>query len=150
MKKIKKIKAINIDTNDLYFQYIPEKFFRELYTGKTEDMLSLINTPHYRFLILYEKVGDGIWDQYKDTDYVKLMMRWGRNDKFNKKKVSKFIETYKSIKKKGFQGRISVLNKPINKKNFEHGYEIYHGHHRASICKCLGYRNMPCMIYKLK
>ncbi len=145
-KKIKDIKRKIIDIDKLYFQYIPNEFLKDVYPGGEEDMLSLINSPHYRFLELYNEIGKKIWNNYKETDYIKLMKFWGRDDKYNRQKVAKFIKTYNSIRKRGLQKRIVVLNKPMYKKFFLDGYEIYHGHHRASICKFLEYKKVPCVI----
>ena len=148
-KKIKDITTKVIDVDKLYFQYIPEKFFKEIYPGDEKDMFSLINSPHYKFLLLYNKIGKDIWECYRDTAYVKLQELWGRDDKTNRKKVVKFIKTYKSVKKYGLKKRIIVLNKPMHKQFFVDGYEIYHGHHRAAICKVLGFSKIKCIVSEL-
>ena len=148
-KKIKDIKIKNIDIDRIYFQYIPEKFFKEIYSGDPGEMLSLGNSPHYKLLVLYDKIGKDIWKCYKDTDYVKLQRLWGRSNKYCRKKISKFIKTYKSIRKYGLKKHIVVLDKPMYKQFFIDGYEIYHGHHRAVIYKILGFKKIRCMISRL-
>jgi hypothetical protein len=148
-KKIKDITTKVIDVDKLYFQYIPEKFFKEIYPGDEKQMLSLENCPHYKFLLLYRKIGKAIWKCYRDTDYVKLQRLWGRDDKYSRKKAVTFIKTYKDIKKNGLKKRIVVLDKPMHKQFFVDGYEIYHGHHRAAICKVLGFGKIKCIISKL-
>ena len=149
MAKIKDIKKKYIEIDRLHFQYIPDEFLKEVYPGPEEEMMNLVNSPHYRFLKLYEKIGTEIWKFYEETDYVKLMKFWGRDDKYNRDKVTKFIKTYKSIRKQGLQKRIILLDKPMYKQFFKEGYEIYHGHHRAVICKFLGIKKVPCTISKL-
>ena len=148
-KKIKNIKKKIIDIDNLYFQYIPEKFFKEIYPGDEKGMLRLENCPHYKFLLLYREIGKDIWNCYKDTDYIKLQILWGRDDKYTRKKASMFIKTYKDIKKHGLKKRIVVLDKPMHRQFFINGYEIYHGHHRAAICKVLGFNKVKCMVSKL-
>lgn len=144
------MKTVKVAIVDLHFQYIPEKFFKDLYPGSESDMLKLHNTPHYRFLKLYEELGKDIWDCYEETDYFKLMKRWGRDDKFSRKKIKRLIGNYRSILKDGLQSNITVLNEPLYKKHFNKGYEIWNGHHRAVICCVLGYKNLNCFVREKK
>ena len=148
--KIQDIRQEKIFIDDLYFQYIPDEFFREVYLGPEEEMMSLANSPHYRFLSLYQEIGKDIWQCYEETDYVKLMKFWGRSDKYNRNKVRKFIKTYNDIKKNGLKKKINVLESPMYRQFFSKGYEIYHGHHRASICKALEKRSLVCTVSRLK
>jgi len=139
-----KIKKIRIDK--LYFQYKPDNFVRDLFPGKEEDMLRVDNSPHFKFAKLYQKIGKNILQEYKYTDYIKLMIAWGRDDKHNLWKVKRFVKTYDSIKSKGFKRHITVVKEPIHKKFFKKGYEISHGHHRAAICSSLGLTRISCQI----
>jgi len=148
--KARVIKEMKLSLDDLYIQYVPGRFFREVFPGDEKTMLSIVSSPHYRFLQLYIEVGEGIWEHYDDTDYIHLMEFWGRKDKYNRKKVTNFVKTYNSIKANGLKNPIVVSQTPIYKKFFDDGYEIYHGHHRAAICKILGYKKVECRIVKVK
>jgi len=147
-KKPHKIRNAKIPVDELYFQYVPSTFRREFFPGPEESMLRLDNSPHYEFCMLYREIGDQIWKQYKETDYIKLMIAWGRDDKHNRWKVRRFLDTFSSIQKNGIRNRIIVLEKPMYKKFFKRGYEIFHGHHRASSLAALGHSFIPCTISK--
>lgn len=144
--RIRTLKVEKIPVSELFFQYEPDSFLREFFPGTDEEMLRVDHSPHFRFAELYGRIGKKILKQYNDTDYIKLMIAWGRNDKHNLWKVKRFMNTYDSIKSKGLKGPISVLDKPLHKKFFKKGYEIFHGHHRAAICLSLGMNVIPCQI----
>jgi len=146
--KVKVIKDVKLHLDNLYFQYLPDKFFKDVYPGDEKTMMSVINSPHYKFLEIYREIGNKIWDCYKDTDYIRLMKFWGRNDKYNRSKVRNLIKIYNSIKSKGLKSRIVVSIRPMYKKFFDEGYEIYHGHHRAAVCCILGHNKVKCRIVK--
>lgn len=147
--KVKKIATCLLSPFDLYFQYEPESFLREFYPGDEATMLRIENTPHYKFLKLYQEIGKDIWNVYNDTDYIKMMIKWGRDDKHNKWKVARFLDTYNDIKKNGLRDTVSVLKDPMHRKSYVNGYEIFHGHHRSAVCCALNYKEISCTICKV-
>lgn len=78
-----------------------------------------------------------------------MMKYWGRGEKHNIWKVKRFLNNYNSIKKNGIKNPISVLRRPMHNKALHEGFEIYHGHHRATICFILGYKKIPCVMLKV-
>jgi hypothetical protein len=137
----------HIRLSDLYFQYYPDTFLAEFFTGDTiGEKLSLENTPHYAFAAFCEKKGKKACKEYHNERYIQLMLAWGRDDKHNQWKSKRFFDTFNSIKSKGFQGMITVVRKPVYEDHISdrHGFEIYHGHHRAAICYFLGHKKIKC------
>ena len=146
-----------IRVSKLHFQYVAPVFNDKFWPKR--DM-SVLNSPHVRFLKKYKDVGmdiDALWD----TDYVRLMEYWGflgfgnnRDKEYIKRKISRFLTLYRGIERHGFRRkhRIQVLKNPFwitrycGKEKFLKGYEIWHGHHRASCCYVLGISNVPCVI----
>ncbi len=153
-KKPKKIQNRDIPSSKIYFQYEPKTFLKEFFPGDESEMLRVSNSPHYEFAKLYMDIGRQILTCYNDTRYVRLMIAWGRDDKHNKWKVGRFLETFDSIKKKGLSSRVIVLSKPLYKQTFGDPrfagrYEIFHGHHRAAICAALNIEPIPCTLSKI-
>tara|TARA_Y100000310_G_scaffold319489_1_gene374852 strand:+ start:1099 stop:1653 length:555 start_codon:yes stop_codon:yes gene_type:complete len=145
-----------IRVSELHFQYVAPVFNDKFWPKR--DM-SVSNSPHVRFLKRYRDVGmdfNALWD----TDYVRIMEYWNsigfhnRDKNFIKGKIRRFLTLYRSMKKHGFlrAHRIQVLKKPFwitrynGREKFLKGYEIWHGHHRASCCHILGISKMPCII----
>lgn len=148
-KKPRKIRNLAIPSNQIYFQYEPGTFLKEFFRGDESQMLRVDNSPHFEFVKLYKDIGKDIWDCYKETRYIRLMIAWGRDDKHNRWKADRFISTYESILKKGLFSRVVVLNEPMYKKFFVNGYEIFHGHHRSAICAVLSIDPIPCTVSKI-
>lgn len=147
--RLKPIKQLSISISKLHFQYVPKEFHKEFYKGSTKDMMKVENSPHYSFIKLYSEIGGKIFKEYNNTDYIKMMKKWGRDDKHNVWKMKRFIDTYTSIKRQGFYGQLSVLEEPLYEKLFEDGFEIYHGHHRSAICLLIGMMDVPCKIFRV-
>ncbi len=149
-----------IKTEKVHFQYLAPVFNEKFWPNSS---MSLSNSPHVRFLKKYQKAGMNI-DKLWNTDYVKLMEYWNsigfhkRDKKFIINKMRRFIRLYESIKKRKFKDkhRIQVLKKPFwitrygGEERFLKGYELWHGHHRASCCYALGVNRIPCVILEDK
>lgn len=142
------MKTILADVNSLYFQYVPNEFIKDFYPGDEKNMLSVCNSPHYRFLVLYQKIGSEICNPkiFNETDYIRMMIRWNRDGNHNKWKVNRFIETYESIKQKGLLSSLVITKTPLHYKFFEQGYEICHGHHRSACCLALNIYSISCFL----
>jgi len=144
---MKKKQKIQEQIDNLYFQYVPNEFIREFYYGPEDEMLKIKNSPHYRFLLTYQEIGDQILkpENFNQTHYIQLMIAWGRDLKHNTWKTKRFVNTYENIKSKGLNSPITIVRKPLYQKLFKKGYEIYHGHHRAACCLALNYDKITCI-----
>lgn len=123
-------------------QYNPERFhiWRSLHKGPKNKVLDMLFSPHYRFL-----------QGNKDESYYQLQKRYGRNHKWIKNKIKKFLATYESIKVNGFLENILILETPLISNKYNKGFEIYEGHHRVSIALTLGFKEIQCeMIRRLR
>ena len=146
-KVIKVIKNKDIKLKELHFQYFPSRFIREVY-GSDGNMMLVKNSPHCDFLIQYEKVGKEVYKA--NTNYYKMQKAWGRDERYILKKMKKLTGLYDSIKKNGLKVKVQVLEEPLYKRVFDDGYEIYDGHHRASVCFILGYKKIKCEVITVK
>ncbi len=157
MKFTKLIKNINtnnytekdININLIKAQYNPSrfKFWKSLHIGPKQEVLNIKYSPHYRLLKQYIEQNKNI----RNTDYYKLQKLYGRNDKWIKNKINKFINLFEDIKKNGYDlnQRIIILNKPIVKNKYNNKYEIFEGHHRITCCLILKLEKIPCQIIKI-
>jgi hypothetical protein len=144
---VNNIRNDRIAVDELHFQYFPGRFIRDLY-GSDGNMMLVKNSPHYSFLQKYDEIGDDVLKFH--TDYYKMHNAWGRDDRFIHAKTSKFINLYKLIKKDKFNKRIMVVENPLYERVFDSGYEIYDGHHRASIYAFLGQKEIDCQVVNVK
>ena len=135
-----------VDTERHYFQmiepiklkaqYNPERFYmwKSLHNGPKKDVLNMMYSPHYRFLRGHEEA------------YWKLQRLFGRNDKWIKNKIHKFVSTFESISKEGFITNVSALETPLVKNEHNEGMEIFEGHHRVACALVLGVGLIPCEV----
>jgi hypothetical protein len=143
-KPHKIIKAATIDLKNIYFQYVPERFEMAFKVIPSEETLRLSQLPHCDLLKRYMESKSA---NLLDTDYYKMHESWGRKRNYIKKKINKFIELFNDISKNGLRVPIFVSEEPLYKK-FHDGYEIYEGHHRASIWFVLGHKSIKTKIIK--
>jgi len=139
-----------VDTKKYYFQmiepeklkaqYNPERFhmWKSLHNGPKGEELNMLYSPHYRFLRGHEEA------------YWKLQRMYGRNNKWIKTKIKKFVGVFENIKKEGFIENLFALEMPLVVNNYNEGFEIYEGHHRVSIALFLGLDVIPCEIIRRK
>lgn len=142
------IRNIDVEYDKLHFQYFPSRFIREVYGGNDEDKLLIKHSPHYDLLVRYQNIGNKVLDL--PTNYYKMQSQWGRKDGWIHGKTSKFLNMYEHIKRNGPIGRVSIVEDPLYERVFEDGYEIYDGHHRASIYVALGYEIIKCKVVTVK
>lgn len=143
---INTIRTEDISFDELHFQYFPSRFIREVY-GDDGNMMLVKNSPHCDFLKQYEKIGEEVYKN--NTNYYKMQKGWGRDEKYILKKMKKLVGLYNDIKKDGLKVKIRALEAPLYSKVFDSGYEIYDGHHRASVCCILGYKTIACEVIKV-
>ncbi len=148
--KLEVIKTHGVAIDLLHFQYEPDNFIKRFFPGPDKSMLEIVNTPHYRFIKLYQEIGGEIMNRLNETPYIRLMTAWGRDAKHNVWKAKRFIQTYNSIRKNGISKPIVILEEPLHQKTFEQGYEIYHGHHRSAVCAALGHKSIKSKVCRLK
>jgi hypothetical protein len=139
----------NVDTNNCYFdninlydvkaQYNPERFcfWKSLHEGPKKEVLNMLYSPHYRFL-----------KDRKNKAYYQLQRFYGRNGKWIKNKINKFLDVFENIKQYGFSGEIIILEKPLVNNKYNYSYEIFEGHHRVACCLVLGMKIVPCQIVR--
>ena len=161
---LKLLRKSTVKVSSLHCQHIPWLFDSKIWHG--DDPMLIQNSPHVRFLRVYEKVGDNR-QKLLETDYAEMYRDWDRKGfrRFNKKprddkyinfKISRIISVYEAIKRKGFSHKypIDVLETPFWKTRYGHdagflqGREIWHGHHRAASSFCLEIDRVPCLFYK--
>jgi hypothetical protein len=147
MKKIDKQESffMTISPKKLNAQHNPSRFkhWKLLHEGPDDKVLNMIYSPHYRLLKSYKE------QKYETTPYYKLQKLYGRNDKWIRKKINKFIDMYENIKTNGFKDdpKIVVLINPIVENKYNDSYEIFEGHHRVAICLAL---NIDCIQIEFK
>lgn len=146
-RNLETIQIKDIPCEELHFQYVPGRFNREVYGGNDDDMLLVRHSPHYSFLKEYQRIGRDVLKT--DSDYYKMHSLWNRERRWIEKKMDRFINLYEDIKKNGHRDKIIVVEEPLYEKKFDSGYEIYDGHHRASICAVLGHDKVSCKIVKI-
>jgi len=129
-----------IEPEKLKAQYNPERFhmWKSLHNGPKGEELNMLYSPHYRFLRGHEEA------------YWKLQRMYGRNNKWIKTKIKKFVGVFENIKKEGFIENLFALEMPLVVNNYNEGFEIYEGHHRVSIALFLGLDVIPCEIIRRK
>lgn len=137
MKFSNLIKKVNVsvynervlDVDEIKAQYNPERFrfWKSLHNGPKKEVLNMLYSPHYRFLKEYQQQIN-----IKNTSYYKLQKLYGRDHKWIKNKINKFIELFESIKNEGCREKIIILSKPLVINRYNNKYEIFEGHHRLS------------------
>lgn len=134
-----------IPIEDIKAQYNPNRFsmLQSLHAGPEKEVLNIFYSPHYRFVEQYKKFGIDIATVNK-TAYYRLQRLYGRNDKWIKEKIYKFLDLYNSICDEGYKEKIIVLDKPLVKNKYNSGLEIFEGHHRIACCCVLGDKNIAC------
>ena len=128
----------DIDPRKLKAQYNPERFHMwvSLHNGPKGKEFDMKYSPHYRFLRGHKEA------------YWKLQRMYGRNDKWIRNKINKFMGVFESVSRQGFIENISALETPLVKNKYNRGYEIYEGHHRVAIALVLGLDTIPCDIIR--
>jgi len=153
-KLIKKINTnsyteLIIPIVDIKAQYNPSRFklWKSLHSGPDKEVLNMLYSPHCRFLKQYKKFGMDI-ATVNSTSYYKLQKLYGRNDKWIKEKIYKFLDVFNSISSDGYNEEIIVLSSPLVKNKYNNSFEVFEGHHRLSCCYTLGYTEMKCKIIR--
>jgi len=151
LKKVnteKYIKAV-VKLEDIKAQYNPNRFsfWRSLHVGPKKEVLNMFYSPHYRFLNQYKEYGICLAKVNK-TSYYKLQKLYGRNDRWIKEKIYKFLDLYEDIRKNGVKKPIIVVNKPLVSNKYNSGLEIFEGHHRTACCLLLGMKEILCKIVR--
>lgn len=126
-----------IDINEIKAQYNPDrfKFWKLLHEGPKEEVLNMIYSPHCRFL------------RDKEAVYYKMHQLYGKNDRWIRNKIKKFINLFEEIKKDGgCRDNIIILKKPLVKNEYNNRFEIFEGHHRVACCLILGIKEISCKI----
>lgn len=128
--KIKDKKVLNLDL--VKAQYNPNRFkqWKSLYPLNDNDFLNMRYSPHIRFLEKYEC---GQLKNIESTPYYKMHKLYGKNKIWIENKIEKFLNIYEELKKEFIlKENISILEEPQYSNPYNHGYEIYEGHHRFS------------------
>ena len=150
-KKIntKKYIETTIKLEDIKAQYNPNRFnfWQSLHEGPEKEVLNMFYSPHYRFLKQHKSFGIHL-ARVNKTSYYKLQELYGRNDKWIKEKICKFLDLYNNIFDNGFKEPIIVVDKPIISNKYNSGLEIFEGHHRVACCYVLGYKDIECKIVR--
>lgn len=141
----KLIKKVNTDNYVEFFisidrikaQYNPDRFmfWKSLHEGPKEEVLNMIYSPHCRFL------------RDKEVVYYKMHQLYGKNDRWIKDKIKKFINLFEEIKKDGgYKNNIIILKEPLVKNEYNNGFEIFEGHHRVACCLVLDVKEILCKV----
>jgi len=145
-KFIKKINTKNcynslVDLSKIKAQYNPERFhlWKSLHKGPEKQVLNMLYSPHYRFL-----------KNRNNKSYYQLQKLYGRDDKWIKKKIKKFLGVFESIKSEGFKERIIIVENPLIKNDYNERYEIFEGHHRVACALFLNIKEVPCQVIRTK
>ena len=138
-----------ININQIKAQYNPNRFsmWQSLHDGPEEEVLNIFYSPHYRLLKQYKEFGISIATVNKTT-YYRLQRLYGRDDKWIKKKIYKFLDLFNNICDKGYNEKIIVLDKPLVKNKYNKGFELFEGHHRVACCCVLENKNLACKIIR--
>lgn len=118
-------------------QYNPDRFmfWKSLYEGPKGEVLNMIYSPHCRLL------------RGKGVAYYKMHQLYGKNDRWIRDKIKKFINLFEEIKKDGgYRNNIIILKEPLVKNKYNNGFEIFEGHHRVACCLVLGVKEINCKI----
>ena len=132
-----------VDVNKINAQYNPSRFkyWKSLHKGPENKVLNMLYSPHYRFLKQYKQ------QNIKNTSYYKLQKLYGRDHKWIKNKIDKFINLFESIKNEGCKEKIIILSKPLVKNKYNDNLEIYEGHHRVACFLNLNIYKILCNLY---
>lgn len=135
---------LSIEVGQIKAQYNPDKFkfWKSLHKGPIREVLNMSYSPHYRFLRQYIEQSVVI----EKSPYYKLQKLYGRNDKWIRNKINKFINVFSSIRDSGYNNKIAVLSRPLVKNKYNNGFEIYEGHHRLACCLVLDMKEVPCIV----
>ena len=143
-KRFKTLEKKKVNLEDLYFQYVPGRFEQAFGNNPSADTLHVSQLPHISLLKKYMESKSA---DLTDSDYYRMHEAWGRNRKWIKSKISRFIKLFESISKNGLKIPITIAKEPLHKK-FHNGYEIFEGHHRAAIYIVLSRRKIEAKIIK--
>jgi hypothetical protein len=132
-----------IEINKIKAQYNPDRFkyWLSLHNGPYPDALNMKYSPHYRFLIEYEKNNNLDW---RNTPYYQLQKLYGRKKDWIYEKIEKFLTIYGVLKNYGKVDPIQVVSKPFIPSVFNNSYEIFEGHHRTACYLALGKTEILC------
>lgn len=128
-----------ISINRIKAQYNPDRFnfWKSLHEGSEEEVLNMIYSPHCRFL------------KDKGVAYYKMHQLYGKNDRWIRDKIKKFINLFEEIKKDGgYRNNIIILKEPLVKNEYNNGFEIFEGHHRVACCLVLGVKEILCKVIR--
>ena len=149
------LKKVNIDKyiesiisiDDIKAQYNPNRFsmWQSLHDGPEKEVLNVFYSPHYIFLKQHKEFGIHL-ARVNKTAYYRLQRLYGRNDKWIKEKIYKFLDLFNSMCDDGYKEKIIVLDNPLVKNKYNKGFEIFEGHHRIACCLVLGMEKIPCKI----
>jgi len=133
-------------------QYNPDRFaqYKSVHEGVCDLVLKMSESPHCQLLRDYEEKGDGVWKGFRKHRYYRMQKRFGKRRKSAISKAQRLVELYENIKKNGFVGYITVIDKPVTPNPYNSGYEICNGHHRVACCIALGINALPAIIQKIK
>jgi len=134
--------------SELRAQYNPERFgyWKSLHKGCPETVLDMNDSPHCRMLANYEANKKKFLANMTKNDYYRMQRLFGKRHKRAISKVTRLVKLYESIRKEGFASDIIVVTKPVIANKYNHGYEIYDGHHRVACCINLGIKLVPSRI----
>ena len=138
--------------DELSTQYNPDRFdqYKSVHKGVYDLVLRMSESPHCRLLQDYNEKGDGIWKDFRKHRYYKMQRRFGKKRKSAIIKAKRLVELYENIKKDGFTGQITIIDKPVTPNPYNSSYEIYDGHHRVACCIALGINKLPAIIQAVK
>lgn len=130
-----------VELSKIKAQYNPERFhlWKSLHKGPEMEALNMLYSPHYRFL-----------KDRSDKAYHRLQRLYGRNDRWIKAKIEKFLGVLESIRKNGFTEKLVLVEKPLIENKYNKGFEIFEGHHRDACALILGMKTVPCQIVRRK
>jgi glycosyltransferase involved in cell wall biosynthesis len=141
-----------LPVSELSVQYNPERFaqYKSLHKGPAETTLNMSVSPHCRILQDYETNKKDFLANMTKNDYYKMQRLFGKSHKAAVSKVTRLVKLYESIRKDGFTSKIIVSTEPVIANEYNHGYEIYEGHHRVACCINLGIELVPSRIMEAK
>lgn len=130
-----------IELSNIKAQYNPERFhlWKSLHKGPEMEALNMLYSPHYRFL-----------KDRNDKVYYRLQRLYGRNDRWIKEKIKKFLGVLESMRKNGVTERIVIVERPLVANKYNEGFEIFEGHHRVACALILVMKRISCQIIRRK
>ena len=126
--KLKTIDVCYLDYDKIYCQYNPD--YEDIWIDVCGGY-KIVDGLYYKQLTKW----------ITHAKYYKLFRGYGRSDKWIERNFAKFFDLYMDIGNNGYDQKKDfpiVLNKPIIKNKYNDSYEIWEGHRRLSILKCLG------------